>query len=224
MATLLANNNADGGSNGTTVTAGNSGGASGTAFDVVTIDASGLAVFDNAHAAHGPFAYKITGSGSGGARFEWDTTQTTIYGRAYILAGSFPAGVTAFIDARNTGLAPAASLRLTATPRIALYDSTGNPAATGTTTLLVNVIYRVEFKVVFSATVGTMTVNLYLGDATTALETIAATALNTNTQMTAMLWSWRPFTTDIFYFDSLNLNTTGFPGPVAGTGFVGWFK
>src|SRR6266705_2237331 len=52
-------NTAEGGTNGTTVTAANSGDLSGKAFDLVTIsDATATLIFDNTHVAHGSLAYK----------------------------------------------------------------------------------------------------------------------------------------------------------------------
>src|SRR5436190_10712109 len=51
-------NTAEGGSNGTTVTVGNSGGASGDPFDIVSIGGSSAIVFDNAHVHDGSLAYK----------------------------------------------------------------------------------------------------------------------------------------------------------------------
>jgi hypothetical protein len=212
VATLPANNTAEGGSNGTGVTVGNSGGTSGTAFDVVTIDASAAAAFDNTHPAHGSLSYMLTGSGSGGAFLEWDSVQTTVFGRAYILAGSFPAGVTSIIDPRNAG-AITGSIRLNAAKKLDLYDATGTLVASGVTVLVAVTQYRVEFQFVFSATVGVITAKLFAGDATTVTETITASALNTSAQMTQFRWSWRPFTTDVLWMDDLNLNTTGFPGP-----------
>jgi len=216
VATLPAANTAEGGSNGTTITTGNSGGGSGSAWDTVTIDASALAVFDNGAAMHGSLANKLTGSGSGGVRLEWNSTQTTIYGRAYCYISAFPAGTTNIIDARN-GAAEAASIRLNASKKLDIYDGLGNLVASGTTVLTATTWYRIEFQFVFSTSVGSITARLYAGDSGTITETITASSLNTNSQMTLLRFAWRTFTTDSIWYDDLQLNTTGYPGASGGT-------
>ncbi len=66
-------NNAEGGSNTTTVTTGNSGGSSGNAFDAVSIGVGSGLVFDNAQAAHGSLSYKYTFAGNA-VYTSWTTT------------------------------------------------------------------------------------------------------------------------------------------------------
>ena len=85
----------DGGTSGTTVTAGsggNSGGASGQFFEVVSIGPGAAVTFDNAHASSGALAAKIsTGATSTSAFLRWSTqlgTQAQVWFRfsAYFTA------------------------------------------------------------------------------------------------------------------------------------------
>src|SRR6185369_10909612 len=117
-------------------------------------------------------------------------------GRAYFLATSFPAGVTPIILGLNGG-GGAASIRVDASQKLALYDAGGTVRATGGTTLSTTTWYRIEFNIEFDISTGFITAKLYLGDSTSALETISTAAtLNTNSQMTELYYSWRTFTTD----------------------------
>src|SRR6266536_3605174 len=68
----MPTNNAEGGTNGTTVTTGNSGGASGRAFDTVTIAAGSTLAFDNTAPANGALAYKYQlGTTAGSCYLQW---------------------------------------------------------------------------------------------------------------------------------------------------------
>lgn len=72
---ILKANTAEGGTNGVTVTTGNSGGASGDAFNAV----SGSPQFSNAHPFAGSMGYYAPGSGSA-ASVGWDLTAMGTYG------------------------------------------------------------------------------------------------------------------------------------------------
>ena len=78
MANLPANNSFEGGSDETTITTGNSGGASGSAFDVVTIGAGNGLVYDSAQ-ARGTLSGRVDlGNNPGTAcLYGWTWTETT---------------------------------------------------------------------------------------------------------------------------------------------------
>src|ERR1700689_2217935 len=80
-------NDAEGGTSGVTVTTGNSGGTSGSAFDSVFVGTAATLAFDNSEAAHGLLSYKVaTGTTSTTSLLEWTTTagnQRTVWFRAY---------------------------------------------------------------------------------------------------------------------------------------------
>src|SRR5215218_2907628 len=89
----MAANTLEGGSNGTTITAGNSGGTSGDAFDSVVIATNDSLVFDNAHAKETLALKAATGASSTGTYAAWTTTigtQTTFWGRMYLYRTANP--------------------------------------------------------------------------------------------------------------------------------------
>src|SRR5712672_1763560 len=94
MALPLANN-AEGGSNGTTVSNANSGGTSGNAWDLISVVTGGVCQFSNTSPAHGSLCYAFsTGATAGSSLIGWTTsvgTTTTLYGRAYYkITGTSP--------------------------------------------------------------------------------------------------------------------------------------
>lgn len=89
-------NNAEGGTQGATVTTGNSGGASGTAPSIVEIGSSAALTFDNAH-AFGTRSYKMFSGGGTAEDFHthmwWSVPSTTFgYGRTYLWLNAWPTG------------------------------------------------------------------------------------------------------------------------------------
>src|SRR5438067_677165 len=87
MVALPISNSAEGGTNGTTVTTGNSGGGSGDAFSAVNIGTTGAVTFDSSASAHGGLSYAFsTGATSALANGTWSLTsaQATVYWRVYI--------------------------------------------------------------------------------------------------------------------------------------------
>ena len=72
--TTTYTNNAEGGSNGTTVTTGNSGGASGTAFDSIT----NTHTFSSSSPYDGSLSYSTVTTGTA-ATMRWNWTSTTAY-------------------------------------------------------------------------------------------------------------------------------------------------
>ena len=68
----ILRNTAEGGSDGTTVTTGNSGGSSGDAFDVVTIAAGQILRFASAAAFQGALGYECATTTTGQIFGEWD--------------------------------------------------------------------------------------------------------------------------------------------------------
>lgn len=83
-------NTLEGGTSGSTITLGNSGGASGDAFDSDLLGAT----FDNTRAAHGLLSAKCSVSGVSTAHVGWSTTGSTWYGRvAFYMTAAPPANM-----------------------------------------------------------------------------------------------------------------------------------
>lgn len=220
---MLRKNSAEGGSNGVTVTqgvGGNTGGGSGDYFDGVTLGGASVLIFDNTH-ARDLLSYKIAPANNQADYLEWNTqmgTVTTVYGRFYIWLDTSPASAP-LLQFRSGG-AQAARLVLNpsgANATMNWKDAAGTDiASTTTAALTVSQWYRFEYKVIFSATVGQVFLNYYLGDSTTAIETLtsAATAVlmaNADTMRIGRIAGVA--NTYIVWMDNILVNDTGFPGP-----------
>lgn len=79
-------NSAEGGSDETTVSAGNSGGASGNAFDSDILNAT----FDTARAAHGSLSIRTGTSANTASYVSWATTSSPWYGRVAFYMTALP--------------------------------------------------------------------------------------------------------------------------------------
>lgn len=182
---------AEGGTDGTTVTPGNSGGASGNAIATAGIGASTACVYSTAAAFHGSLGFRIT---------RLAASAPTMYLQRQIAAGAGARGrthvylniVTApgvdqvilkFLD----GSAAAGSmLRLDATLHLVGILTAGGVAAGGTFTSAFSLAtwYRVEFAASPGGgpTTGTMDFASYIGDGTTPIEEKNLSGLNLGSQ------------------------------------------
>jgi hypothetical protein len=186
----LANNGA-GGSNGTTVTPANSGGASGAAWDVVSIGASEANTFDNTYVVKsGDLGYKLTTAAAVAANYVAWTTSLGSLSVGQTLSGRFyyvpPAsaitstirlmhilgGATVLCGIGHVNTVNNIQARVAA-------DAVGGPT-TGSA-LVVGTLYRIEFAFTGIGTAaGTMTISVFAGASTTPLSgyPITASALN----------------------------------------------
>jgi len=178
-------NTFEGGTNGTTITTGNSGGGSGTAFGGVTLG-DGTGIFDSTRAAHGSLSGKFTTGATGSQSFvQWTTTRaSTVYARVYVYLTanpSVPLYVAEFRDS-TAGLAFNGAVIIGADGTVRVADSTGNAVANSIATVALNQWVRIEYQVVCNATTGSVTARLYnTADSTTITETVTTTAKNTGT-------------------------------------------
>lgn len=144
--TISLSNTAEGGSDGTTVTTGNSGGGSGDAFTAV----GGTPQFSNAVVKRGSLAYRNASAPTGGPHYgEWSHSAAgTIYGRAYFYLASIPAAGTCTLvvfqslKRDGTGLSNADTISISAAPgrkvRLNSIDSAASPGS--------GAWFRVEWK------------------------------------------------------------------------------
>lgn len=222
LADLYITNNAGGGTDGTTVTTGNSGGISGTAFQNVII-ASAI-TYSGSHSVSTPLGYKWdTTAATGTNRFQWDLTNIpvgfkTMFGRVYAYfetAFTNAAAFEVYIDDLN-------AVHGIAEPIITV-DGSGNlrmDDAAGTTQggpylLSLGVLYRFEWKVFSHASAGTEEVRIYAGNSLTPLTTLAATGLNTggfDIQQITFRQN-RATTAGITYLDDFGASSLDWMGP-----------
>lgn len=216
MTTLL--NGFEGGTSGTTISAANSGGASGNPFDTVTIQATCTAAYDATHAAHGSLSAKFaTGATTGTSLAEWTTsegTQTTIYYRlyAYFTAGASP---DARIFAARSGASHAASFLVHGTTLEISYTA-GFTSQNFATPLPVNTWFRIAGYVIGDPSAGAISASLYLPmDSPTPLETKTVTGVNTVGALTQYWFgqSNNSASSGPFWLDDVGISSTGPLGP-----------
>lgn len=221
---LWHRNNAEGGTDGATVTAGTSGGASGDAFDVVDVSvggAGGVLAFDSTHSAHGGLSYKMATGGAAVSNYlQWSSGfGTTTWWRIYLYFTANPVNSHRVLEFGNAGAV--SGVIIAASGKIVLVDSAGVTQVTSTSTIPLNQWFRLEGFTVQSATVGQVGFSLYnLMDSVVADETkTSAATLNTSASpITSARFGEGVFgvlNVGPFWMDDLGLSQFGPLGPVA---------
>ena len=211
-------NSFEGIGNGVTVTAANSGGVSGDAFDSVTIPAGCTVISDNTHAAHGGQACKQQIGGTAlGCAVNWLLTAAgTVYYRAYLYVPAFPSATIRVVNVRS-GASFAAAMALTATGKLQMQASTGGQMAITTASVPTGAWFRVEGFFIASATAGQGEVKLFTSmDSTSPAETkTSAATFNTlaNFDQTQIGIASNVATTGPWWLDDLAVSTAGYVGP-----------
>lgn len=216
-------NTFEGGSDTTAITTGNSGGASGTAWDNV-INAPTY----SATQARDTLSGAIATSASGTKYLTWSTAGGTItdhYGRAYVyldIGAATNINTSRFFEFRNgSGLTAFIRPKASSTARVTeIADSAGSIVAVGSTVWTKNTWVRIEWHIVHSATVGTVDVRVYLSpDSSSIDETVSASSLNLRTDNTNIRMGVTtsianfPVSGGICYFDNVVYGATSWPGP-----------
>lgn len=173
---LLTNSN-EGGSNGTTITTGNSGGASGNAWDSILFTA-GTCAYDNAQASHGTLAANHATAGTAASiQLQWEASTgnpARMFGRYYYRYTS----TTLTLDlhrVRSSSSNQVARLSVaSSTGFLQLRNGANTVVATSSAALSTNTWYRIEWD--FRPGSVTNTAVLYLGDSVVALETLSASS------------------------------------------------
>lgn len=167
-------NTFEGGTNGTTITTGNSGGTSGHAFDAVTIT-NGSLTFSSTQSAHGSLAAAMSTTVSTGqvANFSWNTIPltTTMYGRVYVYLTASPITTDANIQFRGTGASNGGSIQIDTGRHLVLQNGVFTTILTFSTVLATATWYRIEWYMA-TGTAGnaSFTVTYYAGDSQSAIE------------------------------------------------------
>jgi len=213
------------GTNGTALTTGNTAGSGENAFDVVSAGAGTTLAFSNTAVAHGTLAAQVaTGGTAAGAYMGWSTSlgaQAVHYGRIYVNVSGTPAASDAFVQFQSGSGVFAGGLQLTTGRQVAIQLTSLAIQATMSTVLAVGTWYRIEWKLVSSASgAGQVTVSLYSGDAATATETYTSAATLTiggaATDAVLVGWTGAHAGQPAVYVDDVALSTTGPLGPWSG--------
>jgi hypothetical protein len=179
----LKTNSAEGGTDGVATSTGNSGGTSGTAWDLVNINAGSFFEYDNASPIHGAMSYR-NGSTTAATTplVGWnDSVAAVAAARLYFRFVTLPdASVQLGINFR--GNAAATSLARTE------FDTTGHiRAVMGATNssfsagaVSTGTQYRLEYVcTAFNGSAGTATANIYIGETMTIQATASLTGATT---------------------------------------------
>jgi hypothetical protein len=213
-------NTAEGGTAGVSVTTGNSGGASGNAFPVVSRGSGATLIYSAAAAAHGALGYSIKGS-SGTATFvAWNGySATSMAIRFYYNPGpTLPSKVMRLADIRNS-TATASRVELSASNQLFIQNAAGTTVTTFPHALQANTWYRIELTISVSSSAAAINAAYYPADSTTPVDPAYSTITgNTGTANIAQVSIGSPASatwTGTSYFDDLaaQAGSTAFIGP-----------
>jgi hypothetical protein len=224
MAVLLTNSNEGITPSGTTVTIGNSGGASGNAWDATSIGVGATDASDSAHAAHGALGNQLATAGTAGTSYnKWTTSAGSItqhWFREYLYFTANPAASHRVYSVFQTATLCAA-VRLGTSGTITFLDSAGVAIVGCTTTnsIPLNKWFRIEGFIIGDVAVGQVELKLFSNaDDIAPLETVTSAATQALTGapndyrfgMGSSLANVGPF-----WMDDVGLSDTGYLGPVA---------
>lgn len=201
-------NNFEGGTSGTAITTGNSGGSSGDAFTTIF----GPPTYTNLAAAHGTLSAKPSATSS----FQLSVdpgVDRWIYYRFYLYLVATPTSTVGLsnhaIGSYTLNTSTGSGLSITTSRTITQFVVGGNnPAATGALSLAT--WYRVEYDVELTdASTGTSQLRVYVGDSTTATYTVSSS--NWDAQLVYNLNFLSASATDM-YFDDIAVSNISQPG------------
>lgn len=206
---MLKKNTFNGGSNGTSITTGNSGGTSGDAFQEV----SGATYSStNATGSRAPLVAQLTSSGY----VLWNITpsQRDIYVAAYYYLTSYPSSSwETAIWLRAGSFNDNAQIRLQSDGRIQVSGSDFTVILTTSSAIPLNQWVRIEAKITIGTTNsnGAVDLRIYSGDSPTPLETKTATGVNTNINLPVEVWFRAPGVA--CYLDDVGISDEGWLTP-----------
>ena len=223
--TILTNTFA-GGTSGTNITAGNSGGTSGDALDAVEPGFGGTCTYSSAQSIHSGLSGNMDLTSSGYAFVEWTTSLTAssitqVWFRMYCYIPSLPGfGNYLLTDIPTSGFG--ATLVVESSGNLRFLDSNGSAQIISTLTAPTGAWFRLEGFIIASATVGQLNLQMFTtnpeGVTPDEDDTTAAT-LNTGNAITGLTFGVSNQTgaggAFQVYLDGLGASTTGYLGPVA---------
>jgi hypothetical protein len=214
-------NTFEGGSDGTTISTANSGGASGQAFDIASAGTGTTLAYEADRPAHGSLGMLVaTGATAATATVGWTvaslpTTQQWWH-RFYWELTAAPATTQRIARFAADGTL-AAALRVNASRQLQIADAANVGQGTMTTAITVNSRVRVEWRVLGHATAGEIEVRLWLTPDSTgaADETLLVTALNTFGAVNQVEGGWLTASTNVpaAYWDDFAASNITWVGP-----------
>jgi hypothetical protein len=216
------NNTLEGGTNATTITTANSGGASGNAFDSAQVGGTnGVCSYENTRAFAGTLSAAIaSGTTSVDPYIGWTLIggQPVIWGRFYAWVTANPAAnwriAAVYGTAPNVNMR--AFIRFTTTGKLVVLDSASTVVYTTTASFPLNQWTRVEYMVVGSASAGQIWIAMYNGNNASPIEqNTSAASFNTAGEIASVLHGIASPQANVAkaWFDNLAISTVGPIGP-----------
>jgi hypothetical protein len=180
----LRSNSAEGGTAGTGATTANSGGASGEAFSQIVPGAGGTIEFSTAQKMHGSLSYAVTQATAATISYIRDDhvgPSANFAVRAYVFLTGYPSAETQFpISVRTAGDVGIVRLQMTTAGLVRVINTAGTTLGTTSAAIPLNTWVRLEFYgTALNGSAGTLGFAYYLGDSTSAVQTLAYTAVVT---------------------------------------------
>jgi hypothetical protein len=211
----------EGGTNGTTITTANSGGASGRAFDFATVT-NGSLTFSTTQAAHGTLSAAMSTTVAGGVAWVgWNTfaTTNTFYGRCNVFLTANPNVTDAIFQHKGSLGSSAGNIQINTSGQLVGQTPSFANAFTFTSVIPLNTWIRVEWYLAAGiAGVGQLTVNYYNskdGLQITESHTDQTFAWGGTNGVAEIDWGWTNThpSQPTMYLDDFDINTTSFLGP-----------
>jgi len=214
-------NSFEGGTAGASVSAANSGGASGNPFDSVSVTASGVSRFDSAHAAHGGLGNLIqcTTAAASNGQGVWSAsmgTRTQVWYRLYLYWPALGSNTQRIWKATSAG-ALCSALSINSAGHVLATSAAGTTVLTSAATVPLARWFRVEGFVRCSATAGQLEFRLFTSgmdsgtpdevrtSAATQVLTASADSYVYGLQSNSLVMSW--------WQDDVALSDLGYIGP-----------
>jgi hypothetical protein len=222
MASLPAYNNNEGGTNTTTISTANSGGASGTAWSLVTIGASTTITFSNTQ-KRGTLAMAILQPATyANTHVDWTGLAIAggvdVYCRFYMWIPALPTVTSTILRVKTQAAADCGYLQLTTSGFLRTLNAAAATVATGAVAVPTSQWFRIETRIRASATVGQLEWRLFkTADSTTADEAPAAsTSVVLGADIGELWWgdvSSPGHVSTTWFWDDIAASTAGWIGP-----------
>lgn len=219
-------NSFNGGTHGTTISTGNSGGSSGNAFDHVDKGSGAYLDYDNSPVHSGPLSARFhTGATAATAYVRYETgtlgSLSTVYGRAYIYMGEAPQNAFNLVRVRNSSGDTLASIEMGTDRKMKTREGDAggfSTIATSPTAMPLNQWVRLEFKFIISTTSGHVRLYVY-ENPESATHTYTLTDSNDRNTGSGTIGRFELGVTNSkaetgwFRLDDINWNSVDYPGP-----------
>lgn len=178
-AAAYRSNTLEGGTNATSITTANSGGASGNAFDYAFIGSGVTLAYENAQKMHGSLSMAVQTVAAAASYAGWNITNRKFWGRFYIYRPALETANTRIAAAYGTAPATAsrAFIRIANGGKLVACDSASAILWTSANVLPASQWIRIEFMMDCDASAGQFNLSYYnTPDGTTPTESFSSTA------------------------------------------------